>query len=162
MHHHRGSEFITDPGGCSPSRISSRFPTGDVLLPRDLPPFPPTIPATYKETFHLTVDIYPPCGQVCHRKNTLRAVTRRDRGACIGWDRSCRATVASSHPFEGTIASNVYIGTNLSHPLNLGTFVVVNATGLGRAGGAHVADVDGPDGASFNTYISFCNCGSGL
>ena len=44
-----------------------------------------------------------------------------------------------------------------SHPLNLGTFVVVNAAGLGRAGGVHVAGVGRFGGANFSLYVSFRN-----
>ena len=48
----------------------------------------------------------------------------------------------------------------LVDPLNLGTFVVVKAAGLGRAGGVHVAGVSGTagtGGASFSAYTSFFN-----
>ena len=43
-------------------------------------------------------------------------------------------------------------------PLNLGTFVFVNAVGLGWTGGVTVADVDWPGCRNFIASISSCNC----
>ena len=75
------------------------------------------------------------------------------------WDRSCRTTVAPPHPFKLTMASNTCLyWSQLVNPLNLGTFVVVNAAGLGRVGGVHVAGIVGTGGASFSAWISFRNC----
>ena len=82
------------------------------------------------------------------RRNTKRATFSVSPSR---WDRSCRATVVSSHPFDLTMASKTCLyWSQLVNPLNLGTYVVLNEAGLGLAGWVHVAGVGRAGGANFS------------
>ena len=76
---------------------------------------------------------------------SLQAVAGRGCGACVSvpvsrhqeshiqsrWDRSCRATVVLSHPFDLTMASTICLyWSQLVDPLNLCNFVVLNEANL--------------------------------
>ena len=62
-------------------------------------------------------------------------------------------TVASSHPFDLTMtmaSKSCLYWSQLVDLLNLGTFIVANEAGLGRAGWVHVAGVGATSGANFS------------
>ena len=58
----------------------------------------------------------------------------------------------------GAVESRHSSMVSTSSKLNLGTFVVINAASPGRAGGTHMADVDGPGGANLDVWILDSSC----